>query len=1074
LCFSSLILAAAPAVAEAPDSADGAPYLGVQAQAADRLLAQGKPAEAMAHADRLLSLLASVTDPAADPAAVAGAAADAVRILLATGQVERAYGLYRAGGELIGRGLPPGGVEAAAWGLTERRLLEAMGDLPAAGDADAAPPQVLAQRLRKAANAPAIAGAWRHPGADERRQIAQALSGRLPDADLAFTLFQLAGRGGAAFDADAMTALSQARDPLTRRTIHEALRLRARRDRLERGAVQAVLQASAAAGAPRGSLRHDTALRQQLRLFADRIAAADAQLARQGIVLGGAHVVPLKRLQAVLAADEAALTVAPTTSGLAYMCVRRDREFRTTAAVDPAQLKLDTRLLQAALAATHAPSDDLDRQFPAEAAVRLYDTLVRPFEPCLKPGDRLIWLPGVSGLGLPLAALVPAVPPKAAGGYDLAQADWLARHHAVSYAGSASAVVAARSVPAAPAAFDFLGVGDPLLSGVTAEGQPRGRAVMRGVRGEALAELAPLPETRDELEASARGFRDPRLLLAGEATERRVRGELLGGYRMISFATHGLLRDDLQGLAEPALVLTPASSRDPGDDGLFTADEIADLNLSARFVALSACNTANFDLGQAADELPALASAFAVAGAPATLATLWPVNSETGKRVVADTFARLRVDPARGPAQALAEAQRAFLAAPPTAAYRHPRFWAPFVVLGDGGALPDSADADVRLAAVEPLAPQGEGLGVRREGDRIAVTYRAGAGAGLRVSGGGADWQAAPPLGASAWTVNLGGVVLTGGYAGRGDGTFGAALAAYDRTTGSAAGEWREPASGAKLSVVAAAAPLGPQSAAIAVLDAVPDDGAPAVRGLTIGPDLRPRPLFATRAPIRLGLHAATLTAWRGDLLLTYTARFAPRPAPARAGADDYDDPLCATEPITWIELHDAATGALKAAREIRGLQVNVAVVRGDTVWLGGATYADCAGESRATVQALDARLQTRPVWDDASLGASEVWALSAMGPGGVFVAATKLSVTDFRRIASLADVALSGPLGASGMALTLDAAGRASTPRMLESGADVLVNGADASRPDDILLAGALGGRAVIFHLAGAGSAKR
>jgi hypothetical protein len=30
-----------------------------------------------------------------------------------------------------------------------------------------------------------------------------------------------------------------------------------------------------------------------------------------------------------------------------------------------------------------------------------------------------------------------------------------------------------------------------------------------------------------------------------------------------------------------------------------------------------------------------------------------------------------------------------------------------------------------------------------------------------------------------------------------------------------------------------------------------------------------------------------------------------------------------------------------------------------------------------------------------------------------------------------------------------------------------VYVNGADASRPDDILLAGALGGRAVIFHLA-------
>lgn len=77
-----------------------------------------------------------------------------------------------------------------------------------------------------------------------------------------------------------------------------------------------------------------------------------------------------------------------------------------------------------------------------------------------------------------------------------------------------------------------------------------------------------------------------------------------------------------------------------------------------------------------------------MAGAPSTLATLWPVNSETGKLVVADVFGRLRATPGEGPAEALARAQRAFLAAPPGKAYLHPRFWAPFVVLGEGGAPP--------------------------------------------------------------------------------------------------------------------------------------------------------------------------------------------------------------------------------------------------------------------------------------------------------------------------------------------------------------------------------------------------
>src|SRR5690606_27923601 len=153
-----------------------------------------------------------------------------------------------------------------------------------------------------------------------------------------------------------------------------------------------------------------------------------------------------------------------------------------------------------------------------------------------------------------------------------------------------------------------------------------------GVRAGARFDgLAPLPETRRELQASASGFHQPRLLLGEAATERAVRGDVLGAYRHLSFATHGLLREDLQGLADPALVLTPVSASDPGDDGLLTASEIADLNLQASFVALSACNTANFDFDQIAQDLPALASAFAVSGVPATLGTLWPVDSRTGE-----------------------------------------------------------------------------------------------------------------------------------------------------------------------------------------------------------------------------------------------------------------------------------------------------------------------------------------------------------------------------------------------------------------------------------------------------------
>jgi hypothetical protein len=50
------------------------------------------------------------------------------------------------------------------------------------------------------------------------------------------------------------------------------------------------------------------------------------------------------------------------------MCVRRDGVSQSVAAVDAGRLRIDAKILQAALSAGHPPSDDLDSQFPAEAA----------------------------------------------------------------------------------------------------------------------------------------------------------------------------------------------------------------------------------------------------------------------------------------------------------------------------------------------------------------------------------------------------------------------------------------------------------------------------------------------------------------------------------------------------------------------------------------------------------------------------------------------------------------------------------------------------------------------------------
>lgn len=87
----------------------------------------------------------------------------------------------------------------------------------------------------------------------------------------------------------------------------------------------------------------------------------------------------------------------------------------------------------------------------------------------------------------------------------------------------------------------------------------------------------------------------------------------LADYRVISFATHGLVTGELKGLPEPALVLTPPAEGTAADDGLLTASEIAQLDLRADWVVLSACKTAAGG-EPGAEGLSGLAKAFFYAG----------------------------------------------------------------------------------------------------------------------------------------------------------------------------------------------------------------------------------------------------------------------------------------------------------------------------------------------------------------------------------------------------------------------------------------------------------------------------
>lgn len=207
----------------------------------------------------------------------------------------------------------------------------------------------------------------------------------------------------------------------------------------------------------------------------------------------------------------------------------------------------------------------------------------------------------------------------------------------------------------------------------------------------------PLPETADEVCDVARslGADVAAMRIGYRATEGAVKRLSLTGelaqYRMLHFATHATLAGQLAGTSEPGLILTPPAIATSEDDGYLSGSEIAALRLDADWVILSACNTAGgAGQGEAAEALSGLARVFFYAGARALLVSHWEVDSAAAVKLVTGAVGALAKDPAIGRAEALRRATLAAMSdttrpANWTPAW-HPAVWAPFVVVGEGGA----------------------------------------------------------------------------------------------------------------------------------------------------------------------------------------------------------------------------------------------------------------------------------------------------------------------------------------------------------------------------------------------------
>ncbi len=330
--------------------------------------------------------------------------------------------------------------------------------------------------------------------------------------------------------------------------------------------------------------------------------------------------------------------------------------------------------------------------FDTMRAFRLYERIFSAAEPFLSDIRHLFVVPDGALQSLPLGVLVTSFPQSSttdfAGYRDV---PWLVKRFALTTLPSVSSLQALRRfADRTRANKPFGGFGDPLLEGHPGERRgvepvalfsSRGLADVNALR----TKLAPLPETADELKSIARvlGSSEEHLFLREQATESLAKLQALDDYRILAFATHGLVASDLEDLAEPALVMTPPETATKIDDGLLTASEVATIRLNADLVVLSACNTAAADGTPGAEALSGLAKAFFYAGSRALLVSHWPVNSAASVKLTTGMLKEIANH--NGRAEALRRSMLALMRDKGKPHYAHPMFWAPFVVVGEGG-----------------------------------------------------------------------------------------------------------------------------------------------------------------------------------------------------------------------------------------------------------------------------------------------------------------------------------------------------------------------------------------------------
>ena len=189
---------------------------------------------------------------------------------------------------------------------------------------------------------------------------------------------------------------------------------------------------------------------------------------------------------------------------------------------------------------------------------------------------------------------------------------------------------------------------------------------------------APLPRSGEEIDLICMMVHGAHCYSpqAGSETEVKTSGK---NYHILHFATHGVY--DAANPMYSSILLAPGDR----DDGFWTGREIAESQLNAVLIVLSACETARGQIRFGEGPL-GLSWAFFAAGSRSNLLALWEIDDQGTKELMKNFYGGLQPAVSENKwdslqrSQALRKAQLKLIS---EQNWSHPYFWAGFGLIGD-------------------------------------------------------------------------------------------------------------------------------------------------------------------------------------------------------------------------------------------------------------------------------------------------------------------------------------------------------------------------------------------------------